>query len=148
MNSFNRMENFKFIIKRVKNPVDFSLLRSSDAFLKVNSDISRIKKVLSIVLHERCSSHADFIYNRSFYSQPTLENKYHHWNLGMGKALYRGFYSCPIFTNGTHKLLINLDGESLLLIRHWTWLNIIFSEPFGVLEEAVIPRFFMRSDGS
>jgi hypothetical protein len=114
MNQFNRMEKFKFIIKRVGDPIDFSLLRSPDVFLKAHNDLIRIQKVLSIALHEHCSSHARFVYNRSFYSQPTLENRYGRWDLRMGKALWRGFYSCLVFANGKNKLLISGEIESFL----------------------------------
>jgi hypothetical protein len=67
--------------------------------------------MLSIVLHENCSSLADFIFARLFFSQPLPQDRYGSWDLGLGKAVWRGFYSCLVFTKGRHQLLMNLDGK-------------------------------------
>ena len=116
-NRSNRQEEHRVIVQRVGNPVDLSLLRDLDQLFTAGNesnhrleDLQNIKQVLSIALHEHCSSHAEFIYNRSFFA-PTLDGKHGGWDLGLGKALWRGFYSCLVFAKGTHQLLINLDGE-------------------------------------
>ncbi|CAF3586663.1 unnamed protein product [Rotaria sp. Silwood1] len=117
-NRFNRQEEYQISITRVGNPIDLSLLRSLDEFYNTKNDsninvndIKVLQQMLSIVLHENCSSNAAYIYNRSFFAQPILENKHGYWDLGLGKALWRGFYSCLVFTNGTNRLLMNLDGK-------------------------------------
>lgn len=42
---------------------------------------------------------------------PTTDGNYGNWDLGLGTALWRGFYSCLVFAKGEHKLLMNLDGK-------------------------------------
>jgi len=117
-NRAHREEKYEISIKQVGNPVDLSLLRSLKEFFETKSDVNiklnelqRIKQMLSVVLHEHCSSQADFIFNRSYFSQPTLDERFGNWDLGLGKAVWRGFYSSLVFAKGTHQLLINLDGK-------------------------------------
>jgi hypothetical protein len=117
-NRANRQEEYKFSIKRVGNPIDLSLLRSLKEFYSTengdnvtSNSLQNIKKVVSIVSHEHCSSNAEHIYNRSFFSQPVSEDRYGCWDLGLGKALWRGFYSCLVFAKGSYQLLMNLDGK-------------------------------------
>ena len=105
------------IVQRVGKPVDLSLIRNLRELLDSTAlsndrveDLQEVKQVLSIALHEHCSSNAEFIYNRSFFA-PAVEGKYGEWDLGLGKAMWRGFYSCLVFARGTHQLLMNLDGE-------------------------------------
>lgn len=98
-------------------PIDLSVLRIIHEFYRSNDgnisldDLERIKQMLSVALHENCSSQADFIFNRSFFSQPLPQDRHNNWDLGLGNAIWRGFYSCLIFTKGTHQLLMNLDGK-------------------------------------
>jgi len=117
-NRAHRQEEYEICIKQVGNPVDLSLLRSLKEFSETKSDdnielndLQSVKQMLSVVLHEHCSSQAEFIFNRSFYSQPAVEDRFGNWDLGLGKAAWRGFYSCLIFSKGAHQLLMNLDGE-------------------------------------
>ncbi|CAF1176658.1 unnamed protein product [Rotaria sordida] len=124
-NSSNQMEEFKFTIKLVGDPIDFSLLRSPNAFLTAHRDLTQVKQALSIALHEHCSSHAEFVYNRLFYAQPTVEYQYGYWDLGMGKALWRGFYSCLKFANGTYKLLTNLDVNYSIFMKKQPFLDFL-----------------------
>lgn len=108
-------------IQRVGAPVDLSLIhdlrqiynepKTSNIELEQLQDI---KQVLSIALHEHCSSHATFVYGRAFFSLDR-QNTYGVFDLGMGKAMWRGFYSCLVFSKGRHELLMNLDGEFELL---------------------------------
>jgi hypothetical protein len=116
-NRSNRQEPHKVIIQRVGQPVDLSLIRNLPELFdptKISNDrledLQDIKQVLSIALHEHCSSHAEFIYNRSFFTPP-IEGQHGAWDLGLGKAMWRGFYSCLVFSKGTHQLLMNLDGK-------------------------------------
>jgi len=104
------------IVQRVGNPVDLALLQNLnqlfDAANQSNDkieDLQNIKQVLSIALHEHCSSHAEFFYGRSFYS-PSIGGQHGDWDLGEGKAMWRGFYSCLVFGKGKYQLLMNLDG--------------------------------------
>jgi hypothetical protein len=97
--------------------VDLSLLQNLSHFHGTGNesnerleDLEKIKQVLSIALHEHCSSHAEFIYNRSFFA-PTPEGRHGEWDLGSGKALWRGFHSCLVFAKGKHQLLMNLNGK-------------------------------------
>ncbi|CAF3918070.1 unnamed protein product [Rotaria sordida] len=131
-NRINHQEEYQISIKRVGNPIDLSLLRSLDEFYntKTNSninvnDVQIIQQILSIVLHENCSSNATYIYNRSFFAQPILENKHGHWDLGLGKALWRGFYSCLVFTNGTNRLLMNLDMSYTIFIKEQSFIDFL-----------------------
>jgi len=107
------------IVQRVGAPVDLSLIQNMQQIFQdprtSNIDIEQlqdIKQVLSIALHEHCSSHADFIYNRTFYLLDS-ENTRGAFDLGVGKAMWRGFYSCLVFSKGRQELLMNLDGKSL-----------------------------------
>jgi hypothetical protein len=93
------LEDYKISIKQVGDPIDLSLLRSpinfyenkSDLGVKPN-DLQKIRQMLSMVLHEYCSSQADFISNRSFFSLSLLQDRHGSWDLGLGKAMWRGFY--------------------------------------------------------
>lgn len=114
----NRFEDYEFSIEQAGNPTNLNLLKllRNYSTCKNTSDDDKnnlryIHQMLSLVLHEHCSSNTDFICNRTYFRQPTLENGYGHWDLGMGKAAWRGFYSCLVFANGTHQLLMNLDGK-------------------------------------
>lgn len=117
-NRAHRQEEYDISIKQVGNPLDLSLLRSlkelsemkSDDNIKFN-DLQSVKQMLSVVLHEHCSSQADFIFNRSYFSQPVVEDRFGNWDLGLGKAVWRGFYSCLMFSKGTHQLFMNLDSK-------------------------------------
>ncbi|CAF1546280.1 unnamed protein product [Rotaria sordida] len=131
-NRINHQEEYQIFIKRVGNPIDLSLLHSLDEFYntKTNSninvnDIQIIQQILSIVLHENCSSNATHIYNRSFFTQPTLQNKHDYWDLGLGKALWRGFYSCLVFANGTNRLLMNLDMSYTIFIKEQSFIDFL-----------------------
>ncbi|UJR09388.1 hypothetical protein I4U23_013631 [Adineta vaga] len=115
-NRAGRYEQYSLTVKRVGKPVDLKTLTLLEDIQQPQADnnleptrLQSIKQVLSIVAHERCSSKADFIYNRTFFSQPTIDERYGHWDLGLGKALWRGFYSCLVFSKGTNQLLMNLD---------------------------------------
>jgi hypothetical protein len=117
-NRANRQEEYQIFIKRVGDPIDLASLHSLKEFYETENDdnitfneLPNIKKVVSIVSHEHCSSNAEHIYNRSFFSQPVLEDRYGYWDLGLGKALWRGFYSCLVFAKGNYQLLMNLDGK-------------------------------------
>ena len=120
-NRVNHQVEYQISIKQVGHPVDMSSLRyltelyqmRNDNNIKLD-DLQNITQVLSVVFHESCSSNADFIYNRLFYPRPILENKHGHWDLGLGRALWRGFYSCLVFAKGEHQLLMNLDGKDLI----------------------------------
>ena len=113
----NRQEPHTVIIQRVGIPVDLALMQNLDQFFDQNNQTSErlekledVRQVLSIALHERCSSRAAFVHDRSFYS-PTFDGRYGEWDLGSGKALWRGFYSCLVFGKGRYQLLMNLDGS-------------------------------------
>jgi hypothetical protein len=117
-NRNNRQVEHKISVKQVGDPVDLSLLRSLKQIYETKSDdnvnledLQSIQQTLSVVLHEHCSSRAEFIFGRSFFSQPVSDDRYGNWDLGLGKALWRGFYSCLIFSKGRHQLLMNLDGK-------------------------------------
>ena len=113
----NKQEPHTVIIQRVGLPVDLSITQDLNTLFESAKtsnirleELQDIKQVLSIALHEHCSSHAAFVYNRSFYS-PSNQGQYGEWDLGLGKALWRGFYSCLVFSKGKHQLLMNLDGK-------------------------------------
>ncbi|CAF1080758.1 unnamed protein product [Adineta steineri] len=116
-NRSNKEEQHTVIVQRVGRPVDLSLLANLNELFQPEAlsndnmqDLEEVKNVLSIALHEHCSSHAAFVYHRSFFS-PTIAGQHGEWDLGLGKALWRGFYSCLVFAKGTHHLLMNLDGK-------------------------------------
>ncbi len=116
-NRFNQQEPHRVTVQRVGTPVDLALIQNLNQLFDATNesddrleDLQDIKQVLSIALHEHCSSHAAFIYNRSFYA-PAIEGQYGDWDLGSGKAMWRGFYSCLVFAKGRHQLLMNLDGK-------------------------------------
>ncbi len=110
------------IVQRVGTPVDLSMIQNLNQLFDTANELSErledlqnIKQVLSIALHEHCSSHAAFVTNRTFYS-PTAEGQYGDWDLGAGKAMWRGFYSCLVFGKGRYQLLMNLDGKHIYKI--------------------------------
>jgi hypothetical protein len=117
-NRANCLVKYKISIKHVGHPVDLNLLRTLKEFDKPKSDaninlddLQNIKRILSIVLHQNCSSQADFIFNRSFFSLSPSQDRHGSWDLGLGKAMWRGFYSCLVFAKGNYKLLMNLDSK-------------------------------------
>lgn len=121
----DRRVEYGISIKRVRNPIDLSLIRSAKQLYENNvnnnsnislDDLQSIRHILAVVLHEKCSSEADFIFSRSFFSQPTSPNSYGGWDLGLGKAAWSGFYSCPVVTKDSYPLSVNLDGKSLIEI--------------------------------
>jgi len=146
-NRSNRLVEYQVSIKQAGNPINLSLLRSvkeiygtdSDHNIHIN-DLHYIRQMLSIVLHEHCSSQADYIYNRTFFTQPVLQNKYSHWDLGLGKAAWRGFYSCLVFANGSHQLLMNLDCK-YQLYKNLITLMIANSQSCNFYEETTICGF-------
>jgi hypothetical protein len=116
-NRSNKQEPHKVIVQRVGNPVDLALIKDlNERFDTITGsndkpeELQSIKQVLSIALHEHCLSHVEFVYTRSFFT-PAMEKQNGEWDLGLGKAMWRGFYSCLVFAKGTHQLLINLDGK-------------------------------------
>ncbi|CAF1296812.1 unnamed protein product [Adineta steineri] len=122
-NRSNKEEQHTVIVQRVGRPVDLSLLGNLDELFHPESlsndniqDLEEVRNVLSIALHEHCSSHAAFVYHRSFFSS-TIAEKYGEWDLGLGKALWRGFYSCLVFAKGTHHLLMNLDVKHTVFMK-------------------------------
>ncbi|CAF3741586.1 unnamed protein product, partial [Adineta steineri] len=115
VNRANRYEEYKISVKRVGNAIDLASIASFKEIHEPNTennlnidDLQNIRQVLSIALHEHCSSTADYIYNRTFFRNPSPKT-YGYWDLGLGKATWRGFYSCLLFTNGSQRLFMNLD---------------------------------------
>ncbi|CAF1451736.1 unnamed protein product [Rotaria magnacalcarata] len=132
LNRVNCLEDYEICVKRVGDPIDLSLLNPLRTFHQMENDsninfnyIQKIKQIFSIVLHENCSSHATYIYNRSFFTQPTLENEHGYWDLGLGKASWRGFYSCLVLANGTHQLLMNLDVSHAVFQKEQSFLDFL-----------------------
>ena len=116
-NRANRQVPYQVTVLQSNEPLDLSLLGNLEELYRATNEsnerleqLQSVKQVLSIALHEHCSSHAEFICNRSFFVNPT-NDRYGMWDLGLGKALWRGFYSCLVFAKGSHQLLMNLDGE-------------------------------------
>ncbi|CAF3439875.1 unnamed protein product [Rotaria socialis] len=114
-NRSNRLVTHKVIVRRAGEPIDLALIQNFDEILHTENrlnntpqDLDIIKQILSIALHENCSFHATAIYDRLFFAQTTPE-QHGEWDLGLGKALWRGFYSCLVFSKGAHHLLMNLD---------------------------------------
>ncbi|CAM4770677.1 unnamed protein product, partial [Rotaria magnacalcarata] len=114
-NRSNRLVSHKVIVRRAGEPIDLALIQNFDEIIHTENrsndtpqDLVPIKQILSIALHENCSSHATAIYDRSFFAATTAE-QHGEWDLGLGKALWRGFYSCLVFSKGAHQLLMNLD---------------------------------------
>lgn len=108
-----RFTEYQITIKRVGSPIDLRCLRAlehNDQQVRTD-ELQSAMQALSILMHEKCSSKASFIYRRTFFSQPTGQGEHGNWDLGEGKALWRGFYSCLLFRNGAHQLLMNIDGE-------------------------------------
>ena len=115
------MEEYQVFVKKVGNPIDLSILRVlTDLFQTQRGDnirtneLKRVEQALSIVLHEKCSSKADFIFNRSFFTWSVATDRHGSWDLGLGKAMWRGFYSCLVLANGDYQLLMNIDGNNQL----------------------------------
>lgn len=117
LNRRNKQVNFKVKIQPAGTPVDLTVLQNIDLLLNSfeesnerKEQLQNIQQVLSIALHEHCSSTADFIFNRTFFINPDA-NQYGSWDLGEGKAMWRGFYSCLVFGKGEYRLMMNLDGK-------------------------------------
>ncbi|CAF1302297.1 unnamed protein product [Adineta steineri] len=115
INRANRSEEYNISVKRVGNAIDLASLASFKEIYEPSTennlnidDLQNIRQVLSIALHEHCSSTADYIYNRTFFRNPSPKTL-GYWDLGLGKATWRGFYSCLLFTNGSQRLFMNLD---------------------------------------
>ncbi|CAF0807946.1 unnamed protein product [Rotaria sp. Silwood1] len=130
-NRSNRQEPHKVIVRKAGNPVDLALIQNTNQFFDTDNlsnytpeDLQNIKQILSIALHEHCSSHATFIYNRCFFSL-TKDGHYGEWDLGLGKALWRGFYSCLVFAKGTHQLLMNLDIKHTVYMKKQSFLEFV-----------------------
>ncbi|CAF4984306.1 unnamed protein product, partial [Rotaria sp. Silwood1] len=141
-NRFGRQEEHEILIKLVGKPVDLSLLNFLDEFQQTGNnnylnhdDLKRIKHILSVVLHEQCSSNATYICNRLFFAQPTLDNKYGDWDLGLGKALWRGFYSCLLIGKSNCQLVINLDVSHKIFMKEQSFLDflcdVMYHSPCG-----------------
>lgn len=116
-NRANRQVPYQVTVLQSNEPLDLSVLQNLEEMYRTTNEsnerleqLQSIKQVLSIALHEHCLSQAEFIYNRTFFALPT-DDRHGNWDLGLGKALWRGFYSCLVFTKGSHQLLMNLDGE-------------------------------------
>ncbi|CAF3728415.1 unnamed protein product [Rotaria sordida] len=127
----NRQEPHRVIVRKAGNPVDLALIQhTNQIFDRENlsnytpEDLQDIKQILSIALHEHCSSHAAFICNRSFFA-PTKDGQHGEWDLGLGKALWRGFYSCLVFAKGTHQLLMNLDVKHTVFLKKQPFLEFL-----------------------
>ncbi|CAF1158155.1 unnamed protein product, partial [Didymodactylos carnosus] len=131
LTDIDKKENFKFIIHLTDEPIDFAEL----ALQEKSENFERLKQVLSIVLHEQCSSTALFASKRAFYSIPTVGNAF---DLGEGKALWRGFYSCLMFSKGNHKLLVNLDVSHSCFLKKQPFLDflreVMVKSPCGVYD--------------
>lgn len=152
-NRSNRQEAHTVLVERVGTPVDLTLLQNLNQLFDTRNetnqrleDLQNIKQVLSIALHEYCSSHASSIYNRSFYA-PAIEGQYGDWDLGSGKAMWRGFYSCLVFAKGRHQLLMNLDGKyqhkrDNIYLQTYTYISTCilycYSESYSVSEKTTI----------
>ncbi|CAF0788522.1 unnamed protein product [Adineta ricciae] len=115
-NRAGRFQEYQITVKRVGDVIDLKTLAMLEEVHQPRHDnnlapvqLHSIKQVLSIATHERCSSDAHFIYNRTFFREPVVHDRHGHWDLSLGKALWRGFYSCLVFSKGTHQLLMNLD---------------------------------------
>lgn len=118
-NRNGRQEAYEVYVKQVGRPIDLRFLSVLEDFYQAQSDdnidlneLQSTKQMLSIALHENCSSNADFIFNRSFFSRSLATDRYGSWDLGLGKAVWRGFYSCLVFGKGMYQLMMNLDGKS------------------------------------
>ena len=116
-NRSNKQEQHRVIVQRVGNPVDLALIQDlNERFDTITGsndkpeDLQGVQQVLSIALHEHCLSHAEFVCSRSMFTS-AMKGQHGEWDLGLGKAMWRGFYSCLVFSKGTHQLLINLDGK-------------------------------------
>ena len=125
-NRNNILGEYDVTVKKVGNPIDLACLGALKDFSQAQNDdninideLQSIKQMLSIALHEHCSSNADFIVNRSFFSRSVATDRYGSWDLGLGKAIWRGFYSCLVFGKGEYQLLMNLDGKIALKISDW-----------------------------
>lgn len=123
LNREGRFVEYNICIRLVRAPIDLSLLRSLKQLYSTGvgssdninlDDLQSIRQILAVVLHEKCSSEADFIFNRSFFSQPTTTHG--QWDLGLGKAAWSGFYSCPVVTKDAYPISVNLDGKIFIEI--------------------------------
>lgn len=139
---YDGLEQYEVSVKLTGDPIDLSVLSIlTDCSQPQNNsriDLTRlhhVKQVLSVILHEHCSSHADFIFNRSFFSRPVATDRYGNWDLGLGKAVWPGFYSCLVLTKGKHQLLMNLDGKRFLQRFDRTFLSFFYV--FVIVSHAV-----------
>ncbi|UJR36678.1 hypothetical protein I4U23_029395 [Adineta vaga] len=131
LNRSNRHEPHKVIVQRVGSPVDLSLIANLNELFDPASltndrieDLQQVKQVLSIALHEYCSSNAAFIYNRSFFAS-SADGRQSEWDLGLGKAMWRGFYSCLVFSKGKHQLLMNLDVKHTVFMKKQPFIEFV-----------------------
>ncbi|CAF3953958.1 unnamed protein product [Rotaria sp. Silwood2] len=130
-NRSNRQELHKVIVRKAGCPVDLAVIQNTKEIFDTENltnytpeSLQNIKQILSIVLHEHCSNHATFIYNRCFFSS-TTDGSHGEWDLGLGKALWRGFYSCLVFAKGKHKLLMNLDVKHTVFMKKQPFLEFL-----------------------
>ncbi|CAF0788505.1 unnamed protein product [Adineta ricciae] len=131
-NSAGRYEDYQCSIKQAGRPTDLDLLKSLKQFYVSNdtledtkNQLKYIQQIFSLVIHAYSSGDSGFIYNRTYFKEPTLSNGQHHWDLGLGKAVWRGFYSCLVFANGTHQLLMNLDVNHGIFQRRQKFLDFV-----------------------
>ncbi|CAF4340358.1 unnamed protein product [Rotaria sp. Silwood2] len=130
-NRSNRQELHKVIVRKAGCPVDLAVIQNTKEIFDTENltnytpeSLQNIKQILSIVLHEHSSNHATFIYNGCFFSS-TTDGCHGEWDLGLGKALWRGFYSCLVFAKGKHKLLMNLDVKHTVFMKKQPFLEFL-----------------------
>ncbi|CAF1368534.1 unnamed protein product, partial [Adineta ricciae] len=130
-NRSNRQEPHKVVVQRVGIPVDLALIRNLNELFDPSSltnerieDLQEVKQVLSVALHEHCSSQASFVFTRSFFT-PSTDGHGCEWDLGLGKAAWRGFYSCLVFSKGKHQLLMNLDVKHSVFTKKQSFLDFV-----------------------
>ena len=145
-NRSNKQEAHQVIVQEAGYPVDLALLRNLNQLFDTAresneqlEELQAVKQVLSIALHEQCSANATFIYNRCFFAAAS-DYTHGEWNLGDGKALWRGFYSCLVFAKDKYQLMMNLDGRYAISAIHRFSCLVYCSEIFRIHEEAAIPR--------
>ncbi|CAF1297239.1 unnamed protein product [Didymodactylos carnosus] len=114
-NHYGRQESFNLTIKLIKSNQGQIDLRQLD--------ISSLKQILTTVLHEAASKNAHAIRNRSFYMIPTKENAF---DLGDGKAGWRGFYSALVLSASEYKLALNLDVSYTVFMKEQPFLKFLY----------------------
>ena len=124
------------IVQQAGNPIDLALLHNLNQLFDTAresnerlEELQAVKQALSIALHEQYSADATFIYNRCFF---TAARDYARgtWDLGDGKALWRGFYSCLVFAKDKYQLMMNLDGEQAnrqCAVSHLLFISVKYS---------------------